>query len=82
MENENYRHWCPEDEERGFRFKNLGYNVGWFKNIVFHQEHPPSPLNEPINKDEIYKLHYNLLKMNKDELVNYYKKQEYLKKYD
>ena len=81
MENENYRHWCPEDEERGFRFKNLGYNVGWFKNIVFHQEHPPSSLNSPNNKDEIYELHSRLIRMNKEELIKYYENEEYLKKY-
>jgi hypothetical protein len=81
MENENYLHWCPEDEERGNRFQKLGYKVLWFRSLVFHQEHPPSTLSEPKNKKEIYDLHEELMKMNKQDLINYYSKQEYLKKY-
>lgn len=81
MENETYKHWCPEDEERGIRFKKLGFNVCWFRNIVFHQEHPPSTLEAPLNKDEIYKLHESIINMTKDELIEYYSKQEYLKNY-
>lgn len=82
MENENYKHWCPEDEERGVRFIKLGYKVLWFRSLVYHQEHPPSTLKDPINKDEIHNLHDKLLKMNKDELINYYTKQGYLKQYE
>lgn len=82
MENENYRHWCPEDEERGIRFVKLGYRVVWFRSLIYHQEHPPSTLKDPINKDEIHDLHDKLLKMNKDELINYYTKQGYLKQYE
>jgi hypothetical protein len=81
MENENYKHWCPEDEERGIRFVKLGYRVLWFRNYVYHQEHPPSILKEPSNKKEIDHLHGLLLKMNKDELVSYYSNQNYIKKY-
>jgi hypothetical protein len=81
MENENYRHWCPEDEERGIRFQKLGYKVCWFRSPIFHQEHPPSSLTAPINKDEIYELHERLINFNKNELIAYYSDQEYIKKY-
>lgn len=81
MENENYKHWCPEDEERGIRFKKLGYNVVWFRSLVYHQEHPPSSLKEPDNKKEIYDLHNNLINMTKEQLISYYNNQEYIKKY-
>jgi hypothetical protein len=81
MENENYKHWCPEDEERGIRFQKLGYKVVWFRSPVFHQEHPPSSLSAPINRDEIYKLHERLINFSKEELVAYYSNQEYIKKY-
>jgi hypothetical protein len=81
MENENYKHWCPEDEERGIRFQRLGYKVCWFRSPIFHQEHPASTLREPINKDEIYDLHNRLINFSKEELVTYYTGQEYLTKY-
>lgn len=81
MENENYQHWCPEDEERGIRFVKLGYKVIWFKNLIYHQEHPPSSLAPPSNRHAIYELHDQLLKMNKEEITKYYLNQDYIKKY-
>ena len=82
MENENYKHWCPEDEERGIRFQKLGYKVVWFRSSVFHQEHPPSTLLPLINRNEIYELHKILINFNKEDLVAYYSNQEYIKKYN
>lgn len=81
MENENYKHWCPEDEERGIRFQKLGYKVVWFRSPVFHQEHPASTLSPPLNKDEIDSLHAKLITFDKDEVIAYYNQQDYLKKY-
>lgn len=81
MENENYKHWCPEDEERGIRFQKLGYKVVWFRSLIFHQEHPASSLSEPLNKDDIYGLHSKLINLSKEELIEYYKHQDYIKKY-
>jgi hypothetical protein len=81
MENENYKHWCPEDEERGIRYQRLGYKVVWFRSIIFHQEHPPSTLSAPINRNEIYDLHKMLMNFNKEDLIAYYSNQEYIKKY-
>jgi len=79
MENENYIDWGPEDEERGLRFVKLGYKVSWIKGLVFHQEHPPSIRKEQFNKNE--ELHSKIKQMNKQDLVEYYSKQDYLKKY-
>lgn len=81
MENENYYHWCPEDEERGVRFKKLDYRVEWFRSLVYHQQHPPSIITEPLNKQEIIRLHQKLMTCSKDELIGYYREQDYYKKY-
>jgi len=82
MENENYKHWCPEDDERGIRFKKLNYKVIWLNSVVFHQEHPPSNQQQPSNLEEILKLHNTLIALNKDDLISYYKNQSYLQKYN
>lgn len=82
MENENYKHWCAEDEERGIRFQKLGFKVVWFRSPILHQEHPPSFLKEPDNKQEIDSLHKLLISSSKEELLEYYSKQEYIKKYN
>lgn len=79
MENENYIDWGPEDEERGLRFVKLEYKVLWIRGLVFHQEHPPSIRKEQFNKNE--ELHLKIKQMNKEELINYYSTQPYLKKY-
>jgi len=81
MENENYRHFCPEDEERGVRFQKLGYKVVWFKNWILHQEHPPTPKESNVNIDSIHELHRILMSSDKEQLTNYYSNQDYLKKY-
>jgi hypothetical protein len=82
MENENYIHWCPEDQERGIRFQKLGYRVIWLDSLVYHQEHPPSTQSQPSNLHKIYKLHNYLIQENKESIETYYRSQEYLKKYD
>lgn len=81
MENENYFHWCPEDEERGIRFKKLGYRVEWFRSLIYHQEHPPSIINEHKNKQDILNLHQKLINSSKNKLLEYYNQQNYIKKY-
>lgn len=82
MENENYKHWCPEDDERGIRFQKLGYKVIWMDSLVYHQEHPPSSQPQPSNLDEIYKIHNHLITGHKESVEEYYRNQEYLQKYD
>ena len=83
MENENFKAYAPEDKERFYRFKTLGYNVGRIDNIVYHLEHARgqnSWFNNPhmqSNIDEWEKIQ----SMNKEKLKEYYSKQSYLKKY-
>ena len=84
LENENFKAYAPEDKERHYRFKKLGYKVdriadGW----VYHLEHvrgENSWFTNPhmqSNMDEWNKIQ----SMNKEQLKEYYSQQDYLKKY-
>jgi hypothetical protein len=83
LENENFKAYAPEDKERFYRFNTLGYNVGRINDYVYHLEHARgenSWFNNPhmsSNMDEWEKIQ----KMNKEQLIEYYSQQEYLKKY-
>jgi len=83
MENENFVAYAPEDKERFYRFTTLDYNVGRIDNYVYHLEHARgqnSWVNNPhmnTNNDEWEKVQ----KMNKEQIKEYYLKQEYLQKY-
>lgn len=87
MENENFKGSSPEDIERFFRFNALGYNVGRIDEYVYHLEHsrganswPVSYVENPHMQNNL-KLWESLQKMSKEELINYYSSQDYLKKY-
>ena len=83
MENENFVAYAPEDKERFYRFTTLEYNVGRIDDYVYHLEHSRgqnSWINNPhmnTNNDEWEKVQ----NMNKEQIKEYYSKQEYLKKY-
>lgn len=83
MENENFKAYAPEDKERFYRFTTLGYNIGRINDYVYHLEHSRgenSWFNNPhmqSNMEEWEKIQ----KMNKNELIQYYSQQVYLKKY-
>ena len=83
MENENFVAYAPEDKERFYRFTTLDYNVGRINDYVYHLEHTRgqnSWINNPhmnTNNDEWEKIQ----RMNKEQIKEYYSKQEYLKKY-
>ena len=83
MENENFVAYAPEDKERFYRFTTLDYNVGRINDYVYHLEHARgqnSWINNPhmnTNNDEWEKVQ----NMNKEQIKEYYSKQEYLKKY-
>jgi len=88
MENENFKGSSPEDKERFFRFTTLGYNVVRLDKFIYHLEHsrgrnswPNSYHGNPHMQNNIL-LWENLQKMDKEQLVNYYSNQDYLKKYD
>jgi hypothetical protein len=83
MENENFRAYAPEDKERFYRFNTLGYNIGRVNDYVYHLEHSRgenSWFNNPhmLHNNELWNY---LSNMSKQELKEYYSKQEYLKKY-
>tara|TARA_Y100001938_G_scaffold23537_1_gene30743 strand:- start:30 stop:869 length:840 start_codon:yes stop_codon:yes gene_type:complete len=83
MENENFKAYAPEDKERYYRFKKLGYRVERIDNWVYHLEHARgenSWFTNPhmqSNMDEWEKIQ----KMSQQELRDYYSNQDYLKKY-
>ena len=87
MENENFRGSSPEDKERYFRFTTLGYKVNRIDNWLYHLEHsrgrnswPTSVQGNPYMKDN-FAVWEMIQTMDKDSLLEYYSKQEYLKKY-
>ena len=83
MENENFKAWGPEDEEKHYRFPKLGYNLGRVIDWVYHLEHSRGDDSERTNiyfHDNL-KLMEDIRSLSEEELKNYYNTQEYLKKY-
>lgn len=84
MENENFKAYAPEDKERFYRFDRMGYNIGRVNDFVYHLEHSRgenSWFNNPhmiSNMGEWEKIQ----RMDKKQLIEYYSKQNYLKKYN
>ena len=84
MENENFKAWGPEDEEKHYRFPKLGYNIGRVIDWVYHLEHSRGDDSERTNiyfHDNL-KLMEDIRSLSEEELKNYYNTQEYLKKYN
>ena len=84
MENENFKAYAPEDKERFYRFKTLGYNVGRINNYVYHLEHARgenSWFSNPYMKSNMGEWE-KIEKMNKENLLEYYSQQDYLRKYN
>jgi hypothetical protein len=87
MENENFRGSSPEDKERHFRFTALGYRVNRIEDFIYHLEHsrgrnswPNSYHGNPYMKENL-ELWESIQKLNKQQLIDYYSSQFYLKKY-
>ena len=82
-ENENFISWGPEDQERHHRFKKLNYKTCWLSNFIYHFEHDrdlnSGNLNPYLSTNN--NLFETLKNMNKNELISYYKNQNYYKKY-
>ena len=88
MENENFRGSSPEDKERYYRFKKLGYDVCRLDDYVYHLEHsrgrnswPASVQGNPY-MSENFALWEKLEKMSDEEIKTYYSTQPYLLKYN
>ena len=83
MEKENFIAYGPEDWERHDRFVRLGYKVGRIDDTVFHLEHKRTDnswTTNPHYKDNMNLYEY-LNGLTSEELSEYYKTQDYLKKY-
>ena len=83
LENENFKAYSPEDKERFYRFTTLGYNVGRINDYVYHLEHARgenSWFSNPYMLSNI-KEWEKIQMMNKEQLIEYYSNQQYLKKY-
>ena len=83
MENENFRAYSPEDKERFYRFTTLDYNVGRINDYVYHLEHARGENSWFSNPHMVSNMQEweKIQTMNKEQLLEYYSKQEYLKKY-
>lgn len=83
MENENFISYAPEDQERGYRFRKLGYQVCWSDDYVYHLEHTRtsnSNSTNPLMKKNIELFEY-IKSLSKEDLRKYYINSEYIKKY-
>ena len=87
MENENFMGSAPDDFERRYRFTTLGYRVHRVNNYICHLEHsrgmnsyPQSMTQHPYWKHN-WALWEQLKEYSKEQLIDYYSKQNYLKKY-
>lgn len=85
MENENFISWSPEDKERYYRFSMLGYKIGRLDDqFVYHLEHHRGQ-NSWYDNPYILKNNqlWNYLQtLDKEQLEEYYKSQNYLIKYE
>lgn len=87
MENENFKGSSPEDKERFFRFTTLGYNIGRIDNWIYHLEHSRGPNSWPTSiygnphMNQNFEIWNYIQTLNREQLKEYYSKQEYLKKY-
>lgn len=82
MENENFIAYAPEDKERFYRFKTLGYKIARIEEHALHLEHSRNHNSSNVNPFMTHnnKLWDFLSKLSKEQIEEYYSKQEYYKK--
>lgn len=81
LENENFIAYAPEDVERHHRWNIFGYKIGRVDNYAYHLEHKRthnSWFNNPFMKKNNELWDY-LKNLSKEELIEYYKNQDYVK---
>jgi len=83
MENENFISYGPEDQERMYRFKKLGYKVEWYDDYVYHIEHTRTNDSWTTNPyfDENCNLFERIKSLSKEDLLELYNNYDYIKKY-
>lgn len=74
MENENFKSWGYEDNERMSRFSKLGYRIARIPGILYHLNHPTSP-NSSNTQHKAYQENqwefYKVANMSKEQLRAY-----------
>ncbi len=81
LENENFIAYAPEDVERHHRWNILGYKIGRIDNHVYHLEHKRTQnswYNNPFMSKNNQLWDY-LKNLSKEEIIEYYKNQNYVK---
>lgn len=81
LENENFIAYAPEDVERHHRWNILGYTIGRIDNHAYHLEHKRTQnswFNNPFMQKNNQLWEY-LKNLSKDEVINYYENQQYVK---
>jgi hypothetical protein len=81
LENENFIAYAPEDVERHHRWNILGYTIGRVDNHAYHLEHKRTQnswFNNPFMEKNNQLWEY-LKNLSKDEIIEYYENQEYVK---
>ena len=81
LENENFIAYAPEDVERHHRWNILGYTIGRVDNHAYHLEHKRTQnswFNNPFMEKNNQLWEY-LKNLSKDEVIEYYENQQYVK---
>jgi hypothetical protein len=81
LENEGFIAYAPEDVERHHRWKTLGYNIGRVNNHAYHLEHERTQ-NSWFHNPHMQRnneLWEQLKVLNKEQLIEYYQQQDYVK---
>lgn len=81
LENEGFIAYAPEDCERHHRWQTLGYNIGRVDNYAYHLEHQRTQnswFHNPHMQNNNALWEY-LKNLSKEQLIEYYKNQDYVK---
>lgn len=81
LENENFIAYAPEDVERHHRWTLLGYDIQRVDDYAYHFEHKRTPnswFNNPFMQKNNQLWEY-LSNLSKEEVIEYYENQEYVK---
>jgi hypothetical protein len=83
MMNEYFMSYGPEDAEIMYRFKKLGYKVHWHNSFVYHLEHTRTHNSNESNTffNQNCNIFEKIKSLSVEELKDYYKNVEYIKKY-
>lgn len=81
LENEGFIAYAPEDLERFHRWKTLGYDIQRIDRYAYHLEHKRTPnswFNNPFMQHNTELWNY-LKNLSKEELIEYYNQQDYVR---